>query len=250
MAQRRRQSRAPLDDLLKSEVAQSRGPVMRAPVIEPDSVLDSTAERYLKAIQRLIGADDTSAVMMGAPLEVPPGALANTGKKLVRRIARAFDDDAIHITTPANAAAIGREGFDVGKGRGIGGDDFGPGVYLSDRFGQAAGFWRDQLATRDAAGTVPTQAMKARVRLSSPLVLEDLPPHAGSYRRPSHHEQLMRAGASDLVPSYEEKIAQGLHPNKALGAVAREAGYDGLRIIRRDGDEIIAFDPATVTWKQ
>src|SRR5688572_23983678 len=57
-------------------------PVTRRPVIESDSVLDSLPEQAWKALQRFIGADDPSQVMIDPLMAV--GKAAGPARRVLR----------------------------------------------------------------------------------------------------------------------------------------------------------------------
>lgn len=157
-----------------------------------------------------------------------------------------YEADIHHVTTPEQAAAIRREGFKLGK-KGLGGDDFGPGVYMADAQSDAGSFWADQIATKNETGSVATEAMRGRVGLHRPLVLEDSPSSPYSRNWPTKR-QLIHSADKDLIHRYDELIEAGHSANRAIGQVAKEAGYDGLVIKRRGGTEIVAFDPSNVKF--
>ncbi|HYE93571.1 MAG TPA: hypothetical protein VEA38_21250, partial [Terriglobales bacterium] len=161
----------------------------------------------------------------------------------------------VHVTTPEGKQGIQRSGFDLGRsGSGLSGDSYGPGVYMADNDILAA-FWANQLRTKNESGEVPTASIRGDVDLKNPLVVEDMRA-AGrrAYGEPVYVSLDRRSIVADRLPGHLERfdalVAEGISPNAALGQVAREAGHDGLVLQRQDGDEIIAFDPASVVFEQ
>lgn len=159
-----------------------------------------------------------------------------------------YDRDVRHVTTPEGAAGIRAGGFDINRGGGLGGDMYGPGAYLGDANSDVAGFWRSQLETKNATGTVPTEVMPGKAALKNALVVEDVRPGAGPMR-PLDRRSIVAQHMPDRVASFDALVKGGQSPNQALGQVAREAGYDGLVFQRYGGDEIVAFDAGGVNFQ-
>ncbi len=156
-----------------------------------------------------------------------------------------FATEVTHITTPEAADAILREGFDLSRaGSGLG-SQYGPGVYLSDRATDSAGFWRQQLATKNETGEVPTVALGGDARLERPLELTMFN-RAG--QPTGDIAKVLSQDAPHLVQPYQAAIEAGASSHEAIGQVARAAGYDGIVFNRTAGQEIIAFDPKAVTF--
>jgi hypothetical protein len=161
-----------------------------------------------------------------------------------------YENTVVHITTPEGATGIRQQGFDVSKTGGIGGDTYGPGVYLADRGSDVGSYWRQQLATKNETGEVPTEALTGRVALTHALVVEDMKP-AGprGVMRPLDRRDIVAQYMPDRLARFDALVDTfGGSKNRALGQVAREAGYDGLVFQRRAGDEIVAFNPTAATF--
>lgn len=156
-----------------------------------------------------------------------------------------FDDDVLHVTTPESAESIVASGFDTTRRGGLGGDDYGPGVYLADARSDTGSFWADQLRTKNESGEVQTTALGGRAKLNKPLVLEMLNP---SGRGTQHPRTMLSQADPTLVRDFDAMVAQGHTPRRAIGTLARDAGYDGLVIEHRAGQEIVAFDAKAVTF--
>ena len=114
--------------LLKKPKAES-GPVIRKPQVESPSVLDSTAEKAWKAVQRFLGGDDAASQVMGiaAPMEVAPasGPVAKALDKLLKRIPNPIK--AYH------GSPHDFDRFDISKtGTGEGASAYGQGLYFAE----------------------------------------------------------------------------------------------------------------------
>ncbi|HKE43893.1 MAG TPA: diguanylate cyclase [Steroidobacteraceae bacterium] len=188
----------------------------------------------------------TEAEARAAMLEPPRAPKTGEGEP--------YETAAVHITTPGGLAGIRATGFDVARGGGLGGDTYGPGIYLADRSSDAASFWREQLRTREASGEIETTALPAQVRLQNALVVEDMRPVGGRYggdlMRQLDRRDIVAKQMPDQLARFDELVKQhDGSENQALGQLARENGYDGLVFERRLGTEIIAFDPKSVTFE-
>lgn len=181
------------------------------------------------------GAEDAPTVLAQEPAQ---------------RKAVPYRRDAVHISTPEGVAGIRASGYDLsrsGKG-GIGGDDYGPAIYLSDRASDMGSYWRQQLATRDFSGEVPTAAVMGKVDLQRPLEVEDLRPTAQGHMVKLDRADIVRTQMPEMVGRFDALVESGKSKNQALGVVAREAGYDGIVFHRQAGDEIVVFDPSRVAF--
>lgn len=157
-----------------------------------------------------------------------------------------FEDDVIHVTTPESAEGIIATGFDTRRRDGLGGDDYGPGVYLADERSDSGSFWADQLRTKHESGEVQTTALGGRAKLDRPLTLEAVSRNGRGTQTP---RAMLQEAAPALVREFDAMVGQGGYPPRlAIGSLARDAGYDGLVIQHRSGQEIIAFDAKSVTF--
>jgi hypothetical protein len=160
-----------------------------------------------------------------------------------------YRSEVVHITTPESAASIRANGFDVNRGEGLGGDDYGPGVYLADYQRDMGSFWRNELETKNFTGRIETESMPGTVDLPRPFHYEyNRYSNAGTIIGKISPRQSLEQQRPDLVPSYDTAVQAGVSERRALGQTLREAGYDGLVVEHRAGDEIIAFDAKHVQW--
>jgi hypothetical protein len=159
-----------------------------------------------------------------------------------------YKADVVHITTPKNAEAIGREGFKIGAGKGIGGDDYGPGVYLADKRSDAGAYWRSQMETMGESGRGQAASLGGSVSLRRPLIVEDIKALGGGRNGPKGAEHLVSEYLPKQKARFDELVRQGARPNAALGQVAKESGHDGIVFQRTGGDEIVAFSPSSVKF--
>lgn len=159
-----------------------------------------------------------------------------------------YEKQVLHVTTPQSATGIRAAGFDINRGKGIGGDHYGPGIYLADYQRDMGSFWRNQLETINETGKVATESMSGNVALHNPFHYQYI-----KYNRVGDKlgritpREALEEQRPDLVAKFD-KAAKTMSEKKAFGKTLREAGYDGLVVEHQAGDEIVAFHPDTVTF--
>jgi N12 class adenine-specific DNA methylase len=200
--------------------------------------------------------EETAAPVALAPEAAPPAVPAAAEPTQAATPTKPYRIEVVHVTTPEGAAGIRAEGFDIHRGQradapspGLGGDHYGPGVYLADYQRDMASFWRSELETKNFEGIVETEAMKGTVSLERPFhyVYNDYTRH-GDIKGRITPRQALEQQRPDLVGAFDAAAAKGLTERRAFGNVLRAAGYDGLVIEHRAGDEIVAFDAKSVAW--
>jgi hypothetical protein len=214
--------------------------VTQNPLVRPFSKARS------KAIQR--------AVMRETP-ERAAGIPFGRGKRVPAPAGpSAYQQDVVHVTTPVAAAGIRRSGFKTGRGGGLGGDDYGPGVYLADNQSDMGAFWRDQIETMNPSGTVATEILPGRVTLNKPYLFDTYGGNApmtarggGGYRINLTPRQSLEKNRPDLLSEFDTASAS-MSENRAFGKVLRDNGYDGIVVTRQAGEEIVAFSPSKVSF--
>ena len=147
----------------------------------------------------------------GQVFEIPltgTSAPAAAAKPAVPPPAAPYFMDAIHVTTPEGKAGILADGFDVNRGEGLGGDDYGPGVYLADYQRDMASFWRSELETKNFEGLVETDTIRGDVSLE----------HAFEYRvqpvqpeRRHHRPRVAPPGARSPTPGPAPSVRRHSH---------------------------------------
>lgn len=162
-----------------------------------------------------------------------------------------YTKEVVHVTTPESASAIRSHGFDVNRGKGIGGDDYGPGIYMADNASDMGSFWKNELATKESKGNVPTTSLQGTVKLTQPFKYEyNRYNSVGDIIGKKSPRESLAEQRPDLLDKYDVIRKQ---PNqtdrKAFGQTLKESGYDGLVVEHRQGDEVIAFDKKSVEWK-
>jgi len=163
--------------------------------------------------------------------------------------AKPYTRDVTHVTTLEGKAGIVKSGFDVNRSGGIGGDTYGPGIYVSDSSSDVGSFWRNQLETKNESGVVDAATLKGKATLDKALVIDDMR-HIGNGRYiPKTPAEIVKQYMPSRVGEFEKSVGGGTSPNRALGDLARKSGYDGMVFERTSGDEVVAFHPKGVSWE-